>query len=143
MAFIKEKLTKEQQEEVNSWEIKYPLFYAGHIVDEMGLEDPRYWTADRERRIYLFGVYYDRFHFDEKVFVFIWNQKSYIVQFNLSYEDENTAVWSEPKNYLIDSAFPYCEEKQFLDDLREALITYGTSNVLYDSDEKSTVKCNF
>ncbi len=140
MAFVNEKLTKEQREEVNSWGIKYPLFYAGKIVKQKQLEDPWYWTADRERDIYLFGVYSDRFYSDEEVFVFVWNQKNYTIQLNKGYEDGNTVVWGEPKNYIIDTVFPYCEEKNFLDDLKEALMVYGSDG---DSNIKISVKCSF
>ena len=60
MAFINEKLTPEQQQEVNSWEISYPRCAMGQILKTDILVNPWYWTVDKERKIYLFGIYYLR-----------------------------------------------------------------------------------
>ena len=58
MAFVNEKLTPEQQQEVNSWEISYPRCAMGQILKTDILVNPWYWTVDKERKIYLFGIYH-------------------------------------------------------------------------------------
>lgn len=141
MAFINEQLTSEQKEDFNSLKIKRPIFGLGRIIREVDMELPWYWTIDKERKMYLMPTSYDRDYPDEKVFVFVWNNKNYLVQFNISFED-NTGVWNVPKKYLIDNIFPYCTEEHFLDDLRDALLVYG----VFGTDklnETSNIKCNF
>ena len=59
------------------------------------------------------------------MFIFIWNKKDYRVQFYRRLEKDGVIVWELPKKYLIDSVFSYCEQEQFLDDLRDALTAYG------------------
>ena len=54
MAFVNEKLTPEQQQEVNLWEISYPRCAMGQILKTDILVNPWYWTVDKERKIYLF-----------------------------------------------------------------------------------------
>lgn len=144
MAFINEELTPEQKKEFNSWGIKYPLYFMGHLIREEKLENPCHWTVDRERNIYLLGVYYDRNHFEEKVFVFIWNKNTYIVQFRESFEDGNTLVWNIPEHYVSkDIIFPYCQEEGFIDDLRSALTAYGMNGTVNEWNIKIKTKCNF
>lgn len=142
MAFINEKLTSEQIKEFNSWNLKRPIFGFGRIIREIDMETPLKWTIDKERRMYLIPTSYDKDYFDEHVFIFIWKNKNYLVQFNISFEDGNTGVWNVPKKYLIDNTFPYCTEEHFLDDLRDALFAYG----IYGTDDingTSSIKCNF
>ena len=143
MAFIKEKFTSDQEEEFKSLKIKRPLFGFGRIFREVDMEIPWYWTIDKERKMYLFGTSSDRDYPDENVFVFVWNNKNYLVQFNLSFEDGNTVVWNIPDHYLIDSVFPYCEEEHFLDDLREALVAYGMYEGPDNANRKHNIKFNF
>ena len=89
------------------------------------LENPWYWTIDREKKSYLFGVYYLRDFFNETVFVFIWNNKHYTVQFLSRYDEDDTLIWDVPENYACKSfVFPYNTEEGFIDDLRSALIAY-------------------
>lgn len=76
MAFVNEKLTLDQQKEVNSWGISYHLCSMGQILTTMKLENPWEWTIDKERKIYLFGVYYLRDYYEENVFVFIWKKNN-------------------------------------------------------------------
>lgn len=140
MAFINEKLTPEQHEEFNSWGIKKPIFGFGQISREKDMVNPLYWTVDHEREIYLLSTTHDRDYPDESVFIFIWNKKKYLVQFNSHFEDEETVVWSVPEKYLIDSTFPYCEEEGFIDDLRDALLCYGSMGT---TDENCKTVCNF
>ena len=105
------------------------------------MEFPWNWTIDKERKMYLLGTSRDREYFDERVFVFVWNNKNFLVQFKLSL-DGNTAVWDVPEKYLIDNVFPYCTEEHFIDDLRNALLVYGITG----NDEinaNAVIKCNF
>lgn len=142
MAFINEKVTPEQAEEFYSMKIKEPIFGLGRIIKEIDMECPWHWTIDKERKMYLLPTSYDRDYHDERVFVFIWNNKNYLVQFNFSFEDGNTGVYNIPEKYLIDNTFPYCTEEHFLDDLRDALLVYG----IFGTDklnESGSVKCNF
>ncbi len=127
MAFINEKLTSEQKDIFNSLNIKRPVFGFGHVIREVDMEFPWYWTIDKERKMYLMSTSYDRDYLDEKVFVFVWNNKNYLVQFNISFENGYTVVWNIPKHYLINDVFPYCEDDRFLDDLCDALVAYGVS----------------
>lgn len=143
MAFINEKLTSVQKEEFNSLKIKRPVFGFGRIIREIDMELPWHWTIDKERKMYLMPTSYDRDYPDERVFVFIWNHKNYLVQFNISFENGYTVVWSIPKHYLINNVFPYCEEDRFLDDLRDALVAYGVSGDPDNSDKKCSTKFNF
>lgn len=144
MAFINEKLTSEQQQEVNSWEIRYPRCSMGQILKYAKLENPWYWTIDREKKSYLFGVYYLRDFFNETVFVFIWNNKHYTVQFLSRYDEDDTLIWDVPENYACKSfVFPYNTEEGFIDDLRSALIAYGNSGTPRENSRKNLVKCNF
>ncbi len=129
MAFINENLTPEQQEEFNSWGVMKPLFDFGQIISEKPMRDPWYWTADKEREIYLLGTSYDRNYAKENVFIFIWKGNRYYVQFHRREEANGVVVWELPKKYLIDTKFPYCEEEHFLDDLRDALSVYGFSGM--------------
>ena len=136
MAFINEQLTPEQQKEFLSWKVKEPILGFGQIIKEVEMYPPFEWTIDKERNIYLIGSSIDRDYPDEKVFVFIWNNKNYIVQFNQSFEDDYTVVWSQPQKYVINNSFPYCTEKDFIDDLRNALSTYGAFGNLTDINQK-------
>ena len=144
MAFINEKLTPEQQEKFNSWEISYPLYSMGQIVKTIKMKNPCEWTVDKERNIYLLGVYYNRDYYEENIFVFIWNKKSYLVQFRKSWEDENTLVWNIPEHYVSKSiVFPYSQEENFIDDLRSALIAYCENGMPNQWNEEIKTKCNF
>lgn len=143
MAFINEKLTPEQAEDFYSMKIKRPIFGFGRIIREIDMELPWYWTIDKERKMYLMSTSYDRNYFYEKVFVFVWNNKNYLVQFNLSFENGNTVVWNIPKHYLINDAFPYCTEEHFLDDLCEALAAHGVTGDPDYPDEKCITKFSF
>lgn len=105
MAFVNERLTSEQKEDFNSLKIKRPVFGFGRIIKEIDMELPWYWTIDKERKTYLMSTSYDRDYPDERVFVFIWNNKNYLVQFNISFENGYTVVWNIPKHYLINDVF--------------------------------------
>lgn len=137
MAFVKEKLTPEQKEKFNSLKIKRPIFAFGRIIYEIDMETPWEWIIDKERKMYLLPTSYDREFMDEHVFVFVWNNKNYLVQFTLGFKDENTGVWNIPEKYLINNEFPYCTEEHFLDDLCDALLVYGLHGT------GGNVKCNF
>ena len=101
-------------------------------------------TIDREKKSYLFGVYYLRDFFNETVFVFIWNNKHYTVQFLSRYDEDDTLIWDVPENYARKSfVFPYNTEEGFIDDLRSALIAYGNSGTPRENGRKNLVKCNF
>lgn len=144
MAFINESLTLEQQKEVTSWNIKYYRCAMGRILSTRKLENPWNWTVDKERNIYLFGVYYLRDYFEETVFVFLWNNKQYFVQFRYSWEDSNTLVWNIPEHYACKTiVFPYSTEEGFIDDLRSALVAYGRDGTTGEMNKKITTKCNF
>ena len=143
MAFVNEKLTLEQQKKVNSWKIKYPIIALGQIIGEEILSDPWYWTVDKERNIYLLATSFDRHYPDEHIFVFIWNNNQYLVQFSMWFEDDNVVIWDFPKKQLIKTSFPYCKEKYFIDDLREALLAYKWLGEPSALNEKIISKCNF
>lgn len=143
MAFVNERLTSEQKEIFNSLKIKKPIFGFGRIIREVDMELPWYWTIDKERKMYLMSTSYDRDYPDERVFVFIWNNKNYLVQFNISVENGYTVVWNIPKHYLINEVYPYCKDNHFLDDLREALVAYGVTGNPNTSNKKCSTKCNF
>lgn len=143
MAFINEKLTSEQKDIFNSLNIKRPVFGFGHVIREVDMEFPWYWTIDKERKMYLMSTSYDRDYPDERVFIFVWNNKNYLVQFNISFENGYTVVWNIPKHYLINDVFPYCEDDRFLDDLCDALAAYGVSGNPDNSNEKSSTKISF
>lgn len=143
MSFINEKLTSEQQKEFNSWGITYPLYGGGQLLREIKMKDPRNWTIDKERNIYLFGLYSLRDYYEERVFAFLWGNKTYIVQFRESFENGNNVIWNIPEHYMSkDIIFPYCEEKGFIDDLRDALAAYGDDGYIEENNKKRT-KCNF
>ncbi len=143
MAFVNEKLTPEQQVEFNSWGIEKPLLCMGRVMREVEMGRAYNWTVDKERNIYLLEVAQDREYPNEIVFVFIWNNKNYIVQFYRSFEDDDTVVWNIPEKYLIDHVFPYCTEEHFLDDLRDALLVFQAFGEPNDLNEKGNTKCNF
>lgn len=144
MTFVNEKLTPDQQKEVNSWGISYHLCSMGQILKTLKLENPWEWTVDKERKIYLFGVYYLRDYYEENVFVFVWNKKSYLVQFRKKWEDGNTLVWDIPEHYACNSiVFPYNTEERFIDDLRSALIAYGKNGTPDEWNTTIKTKCNF
>ncbi|WP_019680384.1 hypothetical protein [Ruminococcus flavefaciens] len=140
MAFVNEKLTKQYGEEFKSWGLKRPSFGFGKLIKEVPMEVPYYWTADHERKMYLMGASNDRDYPDEKVFIFIWNGKKNLVQFNISFEDNDTVVWRLPEQYLINNTFPFCEEEGFIDDLRDALTAHGAFGW---NDKDNKTKCEF
>ena len=82
MAFINEELTKEQQEEFNSWGITYPLYGLGQFLREVEMRPPQEWTVDKERKIYLLRLYPLRDYYEENVFIFYGTEK------NTSYNSE-------------------------------------------------------
>ncbi len=143
MAFINERVTPEQEREFKSWGIKKPLLSMGRVVKEIEMDLGFYWTVDKERNIYLCKAGRDREYPDEQVFLFIWNNKNYFVQFNISFEDDDTVVWNIPKKYLTDNVFPYCTEEHFLDDLRDALLVFKWNGSPDGLNEKGSAKCNF
>lgn len=143
MAFINEKMTSEQKGIFNSLNIKRPIFGFGRIIREVDMECPLKWTIDKERKMYLLSTSYDRDYPDERVFVFVWNNKNYLVQFNISFENGYTVVWNIPEHYLINGVFPYCEDDSFLDDLFDALAAYGVSGDPDNSNEKGGTKFSF
>lgn len=125
MAFINEILTKEQKMKFNSWNIEYPYYVDGWCLEMKKLLNPRCWTVDKERDIYLICVYNNREYFYDWIFVFLWNKKTYTVQFHETLTG-NDVVWSVPEHYFHkDLFFPYSFEEHFLDDLRNAIKTYG------------------
>lgn len=143
MAFINEKLTSEQKDFFNSLNIKRPVFGFGRIIREVDMEFPLKWTIDKERKMYLLSTSYDRDYPDERVFIFVWNNKNYLVQFNISFENGYTVVWNIPEHYLINDVFPYCEDDRFLVDLCDALVAYGVSGDPDYSNEKGGTKFSF
>lgn len=89
-------------------------------------------------------MYYLRDFSNETVFVFIWKNKQYTVQFLHRYDEDDTLIWDIPKNYACNSlVFPYNTEEGFIDDLRSALIAYGGSGTPNEQNRKNIVKCNF
>ncbi len=143
MAFINEELTKEQQEEFNSWGITYPLYGLGQFLREVEMRPPQEWTVDKERKIYLLRLYPLRDYYEENVFIFLWHGKKYIVQFRESFENGNDVIWNIPENYMSkDIVFPYSEEEGFIDDLRDALTAYGDYGEV-EENEKNRTRCNF
>lgn len=144
MAFINEELTDEQMKEFNSWEIEYPYYCDGFFLGMEKKINPWYWTADKERNIYLLGEYTNRGYLDELVFIFLWNKKTYTVQFHKKVE-VNKVIWSKPEHYFHkDLSFPYSTEENFLDDLREALLTYGLDGTTGKLNKKcESVICEF
>ncbi|MBQ8122459.1 MAG: hypothetical protein IJ170_03975 [Ruminococcus sp.] len=143
MGFINEELTAAQQKEFNSWGITYPLYGGGQLLREIELKDPCNWTIDKERNIYLLGLYSLRDHYEERIFVFLWNKKRYIVQFRESFENGNNVIWNIPEHYISkDIVFPYCEEIGFIDDLRDALIAFGDDGHPEENVKRRT-KCSF
>ena len=138
MAFVNEKLTPEQRSEFSSWNIKAPLLGLGHVIKVTKMPPPFKWTVDKDRKMYLIASSCDRDFSDEKIFVFIWNNKDYLVQFNQNFIDDYTVRWSIPKHCLIGNAFPYCNEESFLNDLREALKIYGA----FGDESDLNKKCN-
>jgi len=141
MAFINEILTKEQKLEFNSWNIEYPYYVDGWFLGTKKLLNPRCWTVDKERDIYLMRVYTSREHYcEEWIFVFLWNNKTYTVQFHMTLSG-NDVVWSVPDHYVYkDLSFPYSYEEHFLDDLRNALKTHGIRGEL---NRVGNVDCDF
>ncbi len=138
MAFVNEKLTPEQRDEFSSWDIKTPVLGLGHIIKITEMLTPFKWTADKDRKMYLIASSRDRDFSDERVFIFIWNSKSYIVQLTQKFIDDYTVRWSIPERCLIDNAVPYCNEESFLDDLRDALKVYGA----FGDESDLNKKCN-
>ncbi|MCQ2486250.1 MAG: hypothetical protein MJ168_13100 [Clostridia bacterium] len=140
MAFINEILTKEQKLEFNSWNIKYPFYVDESYLGMKQLLNPCSWTVDKERDIYLMRVYNNREYFYDWMFVFLWNKKTYTVQFHMTLTG-NDVVWSIPDHYFHkDLSFPYSFEEHFLDDLRNALKTYGIRGEL---NRVGNVDCDF
>ena len=143
MSFINENLTEKQQEEFDSWGITYPLYGLGKFLREIKMSPPRRWTVDKERNIYLMGLYPLRDYYCENVFIFLWHNKKYIVQFRESFENGNNVIWNIPEDYMcMDLTFPYSEEEGFIDDLRDALIAYGDDGEVEENEKKRT-KCSF
>ncbi|EWM52206.1 hypothetical protein [Ruminococcus flavefaciens] len=143
MAFVNEILTPEQRNAFSRWDIKIPVLGLGHIIKLTEMLPPFKWTADKDRKMYLISSSCDRDFPDEKLFVFIWNCKSYIVQLNQKFIDDYTVRWSIPERCLIDNAFPYCNEEAFLDDLRDALKVYGAFGDESDLNKKSNTIIDF
>lgn len=143
MGFINEDLTSDQQKEFNTWGITYPLYGMGQRLREIRMAPPSRWTVDQERNIYLMGIYHLRDYYEENVFVFLWNNKRYIVQFRESFENGNNVIWNIPEHYMSeDIVFPYCEDEGFINDLRDALTAYGDDGETKENDRKRTT-CNF
>lgn len=127
MAFEFITLTKEEKEEINSWNIKIPYCSLGQTIGEWEIIDPDVCAADKDRKMYLFGAYYEPLRMNKNLaFAFFWKGKSYFVQFTRVFEDPHHCSWNIPDYYLNkDLIFPYCTEEGFIDDLRKALIAYG------------------
>lgn len=140
MAFINEILTKEQKLEFNSWNIEYPYYDNGWCLGIKKLLNPCCWTVDKDRDIYLMRVYTNREHYYEWIFVFLWNKKTYTVQFHQTITGYDV-VWSVPEHYLHkDLSFPYSFEENFLDDLRDAIKTFGIDG---EVNRIGNVDCEF
>ena len=127
MAFEFITLTKEEKEEINSWDIKIPYCSLGQTIGEWNIQNPEICAVDKDRKMYLFGAYYEPLRKEENlVFAFFWKGKPYYVQFTLVFEDHHHCSWNIPNRYLNkELVFPYCTEEGFIDDLRDALIAYG------------------
>ena len=116
-----------------------PYFDFGMVATQSDYKNPESWTVDKERNIYLLTTSYIRGYSDENVFIFIWNQKNYLVQFRISIEN-NRVVWNIPNKYFIDNTFPYCMEEHFIDDLREAMHVHGVDG---HNLQNANIACNF
>ncbi len=143
MSFTIEKLSDEQRKEFALWQLKEPVLGFGRVIREVDMYPPSEWTIDRDRKIYLIGSSCDLDYPDEKLFVFIWRGKDYLVQFHQSFKDDNTVVWSPPQKYFINNTFPYCTEEMFIHDLREALTAYGAFGTVLDKLPKCNVEFIF
>lgn len=143
MAFIIEKLTEEQKKEFSSWKIKEPVLGFRRIIREEEMTAPWEWTVDHDRKIYLIGDYVDIHFPNEKIFIFIWNNEKYLVQFSQSWKDDYTVVWNIPTQYFINNKFPFCDDTSFIDNLREALKIYGAFGTLSDLNRRCNVIINF
>ncbi|GHU53461.1 hypothetical protein AGMMS49975_11590 [Clostridia bacterium] len=148
MAFINERLTDEQKKEFEDWGIKKPVVDFGIIFDEYEhpMDSPVHWTVDKDRNTYLIGIppaMYELSFPDERIFVFIWDGKSYVVQFKGIAEDRNTISWNIPSKYLIKDRFPYSMEVGFLETLRAAFFAFKVFGSCDRLNESVFVKCNF
>lgn len=142
MAFEFVVLTKEEKEEINSWGLKIPYCYCGKTYKDRDIKDPDTCSVDKKRNIYLIGVYHAIPDMEENAFAFLWKGKTYFVQFRLEYIDNNNCSWNIPNRYMSnDNVFPYCTEPGFIDDLRDALIAYGSG--MQHIFGKIDTKCNF
>ena len=127
MAFEFITLTEEEKEEIYSWNITIPHCSLGQTIGEWRIRKPDVCAADKDRKMYLFGAYYEPLRRETNlVFAFLWKGKPYYVQFTLVFEDPHHCSWNIPNRYLNkELVFPYCTEEGFIDDLRDALIAYG------------------
>lgn len=137
MGFVNEKLTREQNELFNSWNVKCKRVFCGQIIREDKFTTRYCWTVDKEREVYLAGLFYSREFEGEVAFVFRCNKHNYIVQFHKKYETKTkTVIWDVPLNYIIDAKFPYGLERHLIDDLKNALYAYNYDGLPFGSDNE-------
>ena len=112
MAFVNEKLTKEEREEFISRGIKNPT-----INSSIDILDTIYWTIDRENDMCLVhaGVYRDAWY--ENYFVFFWKGEQHVISLIMD-TAPNTVIWKKEIEF---SPYSFSVNAPFVTDLKEAL----------------------
>ncbi|MBR5773216.1 MAG: hypothetical protein IKY44_00045 [Clostridia bacterium] len=113
MAYINERVTKEKQRifEIPPYGAKFT---------------PHKWTIDKEKNTILFHYITERDNPENEMFVFVY--KDHVIKITLNgkeFVDKNTRKWK-----LIQISVPQgLNEEKVLNELREALTTYGCSGM--------------
>jgi len=134
MAFVNEKLTKEEREEFAARKIKNPT-----INRMRGFLDPIDWTIDRENDMYLVHAGYDRDYLNEEYFVFFWKGEQHVISL-IQESTGGTVIW---KKEIQVSPYSFSVNDNFVDDLRSALRTFKVTGIPCERNENIGVIIDF
>jgi len=133
MAFVNEKLTKEEREEFVARGIRNPT------INRMGILDITHWTIDRENDMCLVSAGQDREYWDEQYFVFFWKSEQHVISL-VQDVTGNTVIW---KKEIQVSPYRFSVSDHYVDDLKNALKAYKMNGMTSNINERSEVVIDF
>ena len=134
MAFVNERLTKEEREAFIARGIKNPSSVCGTVLA------PMCWTIDRENDMCLIEAGVHRDYYDEYYFIFFWKGEQHIISLVMEIATPNTVIWKKENQA---SPYTFSLKSGFVQDLKNALMVFKFDGDSDETNESSKVVIQF
>jgi hypothetical protein len=130
MAFVNERLTKEQREEFERMSVKIP--------GELYSLSPIWWTIDERRKIRLVGLGGQRDYSNMCLFYFSIENDSIFLELHWTIQD-GTWHWYIPsgESHYLNNPFSLNNDSEVYDVFKEALFVYRIDGTTGDNEQSS------